>query len=111
MGLSIPSDKVRLRLTLTASLALAPSPSPHPNAHLHPHPHPHLHPQPHPHPRQAYGDSGRPPKIGGGDCLVFTIEILKIKGNKSPWPSGPVVEPTSEHPPALRGRDRATPIL
>jgi len=33
---------------------------------------------------KAYGDSGRPPKIGGGDCLVFTIEILKIKGNKKP---------------------------
>ena len=32
----------------------------------------------------AYGDRGRPPKIGGGDCLVFTIEILKIKGNKKP---------------------------
>jgi FKBP-type peptidyl-prolyl cis-trans isomerase FklB len=28
----------------------------------------------------AYGDRGRPPKIGGGDCLVFTIELLKIKG-------------------------------
>jgi len=32
----------------------------------------------------AYGDRGRPPKIGGGDCLVFTIEILKIKGGKTP---------------------------
>ena len=32
----------------------------------------------------AYGDRGRPPKIGGGDCLVFTIEILKIKGGKKP---------------------------
>merc|ERR1719482_985465 len=32
----------------------------------------------------AYGDRGRPPKIGGGDCLIFTIEILKIKGNKVP---------------------------
>ena len=30
----------------------------------------------------AYGDRGRPPKIGGGDCLVFTIEIIKIKGGK-----------------------------
>merc|ERR1712093_726733 len=28
----------------------------------------------------AYGDKGRPPKIGGGDCLVFTIEIINIKG-------------------------------
>merc|ERR1719160_323416 len=32
----------------------------------------------------AYGDSGRPPKIGGGDVLVFTIEIIKIKGGKTP---------------------------
>ena len=32
----------------------------------------------------AYGDGGRPPKIGGGECLVFTIEILKIKGGKKP---------------------------
>ena len=30
----------------------------------------------------AYGDSGRPSKIGGGDCLIFTIEILKIKGRE-----------------------------
>ena len=21
----------------------------------------------------AYGDRGRPPKIGGGDCLIFTM--------------------------------------
>ena len=32
----------------------------------------------------AYGDQGRPPRIGGGDCLIFTIEILKIKGGKKP---------------------------
>jgi hypothetical protein len=32
----------------------------------------------------AYGDSGRPPRIGGGDVLIFTIEILKIKGGKVP---------------------------
>ena len=32
----------------------------------------------------AYGDNGRPPKIGGGDCLIFTMEILKIKGGKKP---------------------------
>merc|ERR1711956_6056 len=32
----------------------------------------------------AYGDGGRPPKIGGGDCLVFTIEIIKIKGGTKP---------------------------
>ena len=25
-----------------------------------------------------------PPKIGGGDVLVFTMEILKIKGDKVP---------------------------
>ena len=32
----------------------------------------------------AYGDSGRPPKIGGGDCLIFTMEIVKIKGDSVP---------------------------
>jgi len=32
----------------------------------------------------AYGDGGRPPKIGGGDVLVFTMEIIKIKGDKKP---------------------------
>jgi FKBP-type peptidyl-prolyl cis-trans isomerase FklB len=32
----------------------------------------------------GYGDSGSPPKIGGGDVLVFTMEIIKIKGKKVP---------------------------
>ena len=32
----------------------------------------------------AYGDGGRPPKIGGGDVLIFTMEIIKIKGDKKP---------------------------
>mmetsp|Transcript_26267 Transcript_26267/g.37648 ORF Transcript_26267/g.37648 Transcript_26267/m.37648 type:complete len:240 (+) Transcript_26267:88-807(+) len=32
----------------------------------------------------AYGDRGSPPKIGGGDALIFTIEILEIKGGKTP---------------------------
>merc|ERR1712176_1069605 len=32
----------------------------------------------------GYGDSGSPPKIGGGDVLVFTMEIVKIKGDKEP---------------------------
>jgi len=32
----------------------------------------------------AYGNGGRPPKIMGGDVLVFTIEVLKIKGGKVP---------------------------
>merc|ERR1712094_42679 len=32
----------------------------------------------------GYGDSGSPPNIGGGDVLVFTMEIIKIKGNKKP---------------------------
>eukprot|EP00413_Alexandrium_margalefii_P037696 CAMPEP_0204581696 /NCGR_PEP_ID=MMETSP0661-20131031/44798_1 /ASSEMBLY_ACC=CAM_ASM_000606 /TAXON_ID=109239 /ORGANISM="Alexandrium margalefi, Strain AMGDE01CS-322" /LENGTH=227 /DNA_ID=CAMNT_0051590913 /DNA_START=61 /DNA_END=744 /DNA_ORIENTATION=- len=32
----------------------------------------------------GYGDSGSPPKIGGGDVLVFTMEIMKITGNKKP---------------------------
>ena len=32
----------------------------------------------------GYGDGGSPPKIGGGDVLVFTMEILKINGDKVP---------------------------
>merc|ERR1712232_691415 len=32
----------------------------------------------------GYGDSGSPPKIKGGDVLVFTMEIIKIKGDKKP---------------------------
>ena len=32
----------------------------------------------------GYGERGSPPKIGGGDVLVFTMEILKIKGDKVP---------------------------
>jgi hypothetical protein len=32
----------------------------------------------------GYGDRGSPPKIGGGDVLVFTMEIIKINGEKKP---------------------------
>merc|ERR1712166_1290502 len=32
----------------------------------------------------GYGDSGSPPKIKGGDVLVFTMEIIKIKGDTKP---------------------------
>lgn len=32
----------------------------------------------------GYGDRGSPPKIGGGDVLVFQMEILEIKGDKKP---------------------------
>ena len=32
----------------------------------------------------GYGDRGSPPKIGGGDVLVFTMEILEIQGGKVP---------------------------
>merc|ERR1712028_310798 len=32
----------------------------------------------------GYGDSGSPPKIKGGDVLVFTMEIITIKGDKKP---------------------------
>jgi len=32
----------------------------------------------------GYGDNGSPPKIGGGDVLVFTMEILKINGESVP---------------------------
>eukprot|EP00241_Pyramimonas_parkeae_P009770 CAMPEP_0114246852 /NCGR_PEP_ID=MMETSP0058-20121206/12699_1 /TAXON_ID=36894 /ORGANISM="Pyramimonas parkeae, CCMP726" /LENGTH=143 /DNA_ID=CAMNT_0001360097 /DNA_START=117 /DNA_END=548 /DNA_ORIENTATION=- len=37
----------------------------------------------------AYGDRGRPPKIGGGDTLIFTIELMEIKGDKVPKGSKP----------------------
>lgn len=30
----------------------------------------------------GYGDRGSPPKIGGGDVLVFQMEIIKINGDK-----------------------------
>ena len=32
----------------------------------------------------GYGESGSPPKIKGGDVLVFTMELISIKGNKKP---------------------------
>lgn len=32
----------------------------------------------------AYGDRGSPPKIGGGDALIFKLEMIKINGNKVP---------------------------
>ena len=32
----------------------------------------------------GYGESGQGSDIGGGDVLVFTMEILKIKGDKKP---------------------------
>merc|ERR1719310_591693 len=32
----------------------------------------------------GYGERGSPPKIGGGDVLVFTMEIIKINGGKVP---------------------------
>lgn len=32
----------------------------------------------------GYGDRGSPPKIPGGDTLVFVIEIIKIKGDTVP---------------------------
>merc|ERR1712127_425438 len=31
----------------------------------------------------AYGDRGSPPKIPGDSALVFTIEMIEIKGEKS----------------------------
>jgi len=43
----------------------------------------------------GYGDNGSPPKIKGGDALIFILELLKIKGDKVPqlkceplWPKG-----------------------
>lgn len=32
----------------------------------------------------GYGDSGSPPKIGGGDALIFQMEILGILGESVP---------------------------
>eukprot|EP00930_Biecheleria_cincta_P099337 TRINITY_DN90975_c0_g1_i1.p1 TRINITY_DN90975_c0_g1~~TRINITY_DN90975_c0_g1_i1.p1 ORF type:complete len:574 (+),score=74.70 TRINITY_DN90975_c0_g1_i1:68-1789(+) len=32
----------------------------------------------------AYGDQGMPPRIPGGAVLVFTMEIIKIKGDRKP---------------------------
>lgn len=32
----------------------------------------------------GYGDRGSPPKIQGGDALIFQMEIIKIKGGKVP---------------------------
>jgi len=32
----------------------------------------------------GYGDRGSPPKIPGGSVLVFTMEIIQIKGGKKP---------------------------
>lgn len=32
----------------------------------------------------GYGDRGSPPKIGGGDALIFVMEILTIDGDKVP---------------------------
>ena len=32
----------------------------------------------------GYGDRGSPPKIQGGDALIFTMELLTIEGNSVP---------------------------
>merc|ERR1719274_373133 len=32
----------------------------------------------------AYGDSGSPPKIKGGDALIFKLEMIKINGGRKP---------------------------
>ena len=32
----------------------------------------------------GYGDHGSPPKIGGGDALIFIMEIIEIQGDKVP---------------------------
>jgi len=31
----------------------------------------------------AYGDRGSPPKIKGGDALIFQMEVIKIEGDKT----------------------------
>lgn len=30
----------------------------------------------------GYGEEGRPPVIGGGDCLIFTLELIAINGGR-----------------------------
>jgi FKBP-type peptidyl-prolyl cis-trans isomerase FklB len=30
----------------------------------------------------GYGDRGSPPKIGGGDVLIFRMEMISINGDK-----------------------------
>eukprot|EP01062_Namystynia_karyoxenos_P046967 TRINITY_DN3531_c1_g1_i1.p1 TRINITY_DN3531_c1_g1~~TRINITY_DN3531_c1_g1_i1.p1 ORF type:complete len:326 (+),score=133.11 TRINITY_DN3531_c1_g1_i1:80-979(+) len=37
----------------------------------------------------GYGDKGQPPDIGGGDVLVFTMELLRIDGESKPAFRGP----------------------
>lgn len=32
----------------------------------------------------GYGDNGSPPKIGGGDALIFIMEMIEIQGDKVP---------------------------
>jgi FKBP-type peptidyl-prolyl cis-trans isomerase FklB len=32
----------------------------------------------------AYGDRAKAPLIGAGDCLIFTMEIIEIKGGSKP---------------------------
>jgi hypothetical protein len=32
----------------------------------------------------GYGDSGSPPKIGGGEVLIFQMELLEIQGDSVP---------------------------
>ena len=32
----------------------------------------------------AYGDRGSPPKIQGGDALIFKLEMIKINGDRKP---------------------------
>jgi len=53
----------------------------------------------------GYGDSGSPPNIGGGDVLVFTMEIIKIKGDKKPASSAaPTTTSTNRRLPNIEGR-------
>ena len=32
----------------------------------------------------AYGDRGSPPKIQGGDALIFKLEMIEINGDRKP---------------------------
>ena len=34
----------------------------------------------------AFGQEGRPPHVKPGECLIYTIELIRIKGEKKPYP-------------------------
>ncbi len=41
----------------------------------------------------AYGDAGAPPKIKGGDTLVFEVELISIEKGGAAAPAAPAPAP------------------